>query len=471
MKNKTLIYNVSLTFLANVISLLVSLFSTLFIPKFVTTSDYGYWQLYLFYISYAGILHLGLCDGIYLTNGGKEYSQLNYQYLRGEFYTLICYLLMFCLLIFGVTNLLPLEGKTKIVVSLTCIGAFIHVAKTYLLMILQATNRLKEYSLVTIADRTVFILDLLSFFFVFPLTNSFQGIITCDICGRIVSLIIAITYTKEIICGRIPKFKVFYTDLKNNIIAGSSLLLAGIASNLIVGIIRYSIKQQWDITEFAKISLSLSVINMILSFINIAAIVFFPILKRMDPRNQRSLYKEFETVLISFSLFVLCFAGIAKVLVSAWLPQYSDSLYYMIFLFPICVFESETSMLLNTYLKALRFEKKILRYNIISVFLSLIDAFIFTVLIKNIFGAIIGVLVVLAFRDLCLKRVIYKYFGFVDMNKFICQELIMICLYIISYKISNIAAGSVIYLGCFLAFVFVNKNNVFNYLKQVKKRI
>lgn len=66
MKGLSIVKNISYTFIANAIALVVSLFSTLILPKMTSELDFGYWQLYVLYMSYAGLFHLGLCDGIYL---------------------------------------------------------------------------------------------------------------------------------------------------------------------------------------------------------------------------------------------------------------------------------------------------------------------------------------------------------------------------------------------------------------------
>ena len=73
---------------ANLIGLLVSLVAGLIVPKFISDINYGYWQLYILYTSYAGFMHFGLQDGIYLRLGGKNYAELNKGLLHGQLMTL-----------------------------------------------------------------------------------------------------------------------------------------------------------------------------------------------------------------------------------------------------------------------------------------------------------------------------------------------------------------------------------------------
>ena len=62
---------------SNLLALAVSLIVTLLLPKLLGITDYGFWQLYVFYVGYVGVLQFGWSDGIYLRLGGKQYASLN----------------------------------------------------------------------------------------------------------------------------------------------------------------------------------------------------------------------------------------------------------------------------------------------------------------------------------------------------------------------------------------------------------
>ena len=69
--------NIVYSFSANLISLLISVFMVMIVPKYLSMEDYGLWQLFLFYFSYLGFLHFGWEDGIYLRYAGKNYNELD----------------------------------------------------------------------------------------------------------------------------------------------------------------------------------------------------------------------------------------------------------------------------------------------------------------------------------------------------------------------------------------------------------
>lgn len=452
--NRKLLKNISITFFANIISMLVSMISTLVIPKLIGTTEYGYWQLYIFYISYAGLLHLGLCDGVYLKYGGREYSDLNFSSLRTEFWILSIYSMCFCGMISIIALLMKLDMNMRYIVWFTCFGAFVHVLRTYLWLILQTTNRLKEYSKIVIADRIVFVVGIV----VIALTvqTSFQGLIICDIIGRISSLLIAIFYTKEVVIGKLDFNKKVLSDVIEDISAGINLLIAGIASNFIIGFIRIGIQNNWNIETFGKVSLSLSVINMVLSFISVASIVFFPLLKRLEGKLQLELYKQMDIILNVCTFFILLFAGIGSKLIEIWLPQYQESAFYLILLLPICVYESETAMLLNTYLKAFRLEKNLMWVNAIIMFLSMIFSYITTTCAKNLYMAIVGIDILVLLRVIVLKYILRKRANCVSYKKVIFMEIALLITYLVSYQVFNIFYAGLIYAVVYTMFVMIN---------------
>lgn len=203
MNKKDLIANLTSSFVANFFSLAVSLLSTLLIPKIMGETAFGYWQLYIFYISYAGLLHLGLCDGIYLRYGGKDYSTIDKIPLTAQFYTMVIYVTFLVVVIFFGAEMSISDVDKLCVVGLTCVGALIHVIKTYLLQLLQTTNQIKKYSAVTVFDRLVFVSLL-----IVATTSwevSYQIVILCDISGRVLSLGLSIFYCREVVINK-PRF-------------------------------------------------------------------------------------------------------------------------------------------------------------------------------------------------------------------------------------------------------------------------
>ena len=91
MNYRSLAKNAGAAFLAQGVAMCLSVIQTLLVPKLLGTTQYGYWQLFIFYTSYVGFAHLGLNDGVYLIKGGQTRDVIdkksgNSQFLFGLLY-------------------------------------------------------------------------------------------------------------------------------------------------------------------------------------------------------------------------------------------------------------------------------------------------------------------------------------------------------------------------------------------------
>ena len=55
---KKIVANFSYVVLSNLLTVIVSSLVVLILPKIMGVEEYGYWQLYIFYLSYTGFVHL-----------------------------------------------------------------------------------------------------------------------------------------------------------------------------------------------------------------------------------------------------------------------------------------------------------------------------------------------------------------------------------------------------------------------------
>lgn len=375
---KNLFSQLSYTVLANLVKIGTVGVLTLIVPKVMNMEDYGYWQLYVFYTGYVGFLHLGWCDGIYLREGGKEYSTLNKDIYKSQFISIILLQIIFGIIIISVSLFVFNDFDKLFVIIITSLNALFCIPCTMLSYILQCTGKIKEYSLSNSIGRLVYFFT--SILLIIIGIHDYKVILMADILGWIVSLFYSIWVCKDIIKSKLINLALLMKEIKLNINIGSKLMLANIASSLILGVIRISMEGQWDIVTFGKVSLSLNFCNLLLIFINAVSIVLYPILRNIERINLLKIYKIIDTIML-ISLFLLLFLYFPmEWFIKLWIPQYSVSITYMAILFPICIYEAKTSLLINTYFKVLRLEKTLLVINIfiflLSSFLSYITVFI-----------------------------------------------------------------------------------------------
>ncbi|HFI0454058.1 TPA: hypothetical protein ACGOYY_002050, partial [Streptococcus suis] len=235
--------------------------------------------------------------------------------------------------------------------------------------------------------------------------------IVVDVIGRFVSLFYGIYLCRDILVQNVTNFKFEIAEIVDNIKVGSNLMLSNVASMLIIGTVRIGIEKRWDVATFGKISLTLSISNLIMTFINAIGIVVFPMLKRTEESQLPTLYIKIRNLLMPFLLgFLILFFPLRTILL-LWLPKYSDSLLYMALIFPISIFEGKMALLINTYLKAFRMERTILLVNVLSMLLSVLLTVITTVILSDLRLAALSVTILLFFRCFVAEMLLSKRLG------------------------------------------------------------
>lgn len=177
-------------------------------------------------------------------------------------------------------------------------------------------------------------------------------------------------------------------ETKEIILSGVNLLFAYISGLLIIGFIRMGIQNKWGIETFSNVSLTLSISNMLMIFINAISLPLFPMVKRIDRNKYARTYIDFRDLIMPVMTILLILYYPMIFILSKWLPDYSDALGYMGLVFPIVLYECKFNLLILTYLKAIRKEKYIFLVNfavaITSGGLSVFTIYIFENLIVTV---------------------------------------------------------------------------------------
>lgn len=462
------IHNFSYTLVTNFISLIISILVVLIIPKLIGIEDYGYWQLYVFYSSYVTFASLGWSDGIYLRYGGELYHKLDKKILFSQFYMLLFFQIMIAVIVVLFTYLYVNNMNKIFILNMVGINLVIVNMRFMLSFILQATNRMKSYAIIIITDRSLYIIFIILLLIIgFP---NYKLMIFSDVLGKMFSLFFAIYICKDIVFKKATSFKMNYREAYLNISVGIKLMLAGIASMLITGVVRFGIERTWNVETFGKISLTFSISNLTMIFINAVGIVLFPILRRTDQSKLTNLYNNMrELLMISlFGILVLYFP--LKLIILLWLPQYSDSLSYMAFLFPLVIFEGKMVLLVNTYLKTIRKETLILQVNFISFIISVLFTIVTTILLKNLNTAVISIVVVLFIRSYLAEYALSKQIN-ISIKKSIILESILTSIFIITAWFLDDWLAMLIYTLCYFIYLFLRKSNIKSMNKELWRLI
>lgn len=457
LKVNNFIKNFSYTLSSNLLSMIISTLIILIIPKLIGIEDYGYYQLYLFYSTYVGFMHFGWNDGIYLRYGGKHYHDLDKKVFFSQFWMLTIFQLSISFFIYGITDIAVIDRNRIFIIKMTAMCMLIVNIRLMLIYILQGTNRIKEYAQITMMEKILYCLLIA----LFSLTNlrSYKFLISADIVGKTISLLYAAYCCKDIVFNRLSSFYFNIKETINNINVGIKLMFANIASLFIIGVVRFGIEHSWNVSTFGKVSLTLSISNFMMVFINALGIIMFPVLRRSNKNKLPLIYKSFRTFLMTplFGLLIVYYP--IKIILLIWIPQYKDSINYMAILFPMCVFEGKMALLNNTFLKTLRKEKMILTVNIAAATLSVILTFLSTILIKNLFLAVISIVILSAFRCLLAELILSNILG-LSLYKDMLLELVMTIIFISTSWFLTSWYGSLVYILIYIIYLLINKTKI-----------
>lgn len=459
MNNKVLNFlkNFSYTFSSNLITLVVSTLVTLIVPKLIGVEDYGYWQLYMFYSTYVGFFHFGWNDGIYLRYGGEKYETLDKPKFFSQFIQLGVMQLIFAAVVILSAGFITDGPDRTFILQMIAIDMVILNVRFMFLFTLQATNRIKKYASIMVTDRVLFIatvLLLLAFG-----SRDYHLMIIADLLSKVVSLIYGMYVCKEFVFRRFSNFSLDLKESWDNINVGIKLMMANLASKLIIGIVRLGIERQWDVKTFGRVSLTLSISHFMMVFITGIGVVVYPILRRTSMEKLPNIYDIMRNFLMIVSLSFLIFYYPAKMLLTIWLPDYADSLIYMALLFPMVVYEGRITLLINTYLKALRYEKKMLHLNAITVFLSAIFTVFTTVIWHNLNLAVLTILLGQMVRAIIAEIFLSKKLK-INLTKDFVLEIALTAIFILSGWYIDSWWTVAIYCVSYLVYLFFKKSDV-----------
>ncbi|WP_210469966.1 lipopolysaccharide biosynthesis protein [Sporosarcina sp. 6E9] len=449
--------------LSQLISLVLSILLTFILPLIISIENFGYWQIYILYVTYVGILTLGFNDGIYLKYGHLNIDQLPFKLIRTS---MLIYLLVLIIetLIF-ITLIILFESNEKLFIFyMVGINIIIMGLNGTFSMILLTTNQMKKYSLTIIVNRVLLffpVIILLLFKF-----DNYKIIIYGDIFAKIVVCIISAIFLKDIIKGSYKVTKKSIKEYLNNISVGFYLLLANLSGMLILGVGRILVERFSTIEQYSIYSFGISVANIILVFISSLSLVLYPTLKRLPNENLGKYFDQVNIILriLIFSSFFLYF--FVDIFIVKLLPNYVQIFTYLPYLFLIISFQSKIQLLNNTFYKALREEKSMFKANIYSLILFIsiaVPVFYFT---ESIILLVFITLIINLLRSYSSEYYLSKKLNVFRFKNFFWEIIYMTTFLVSTLLFSKNIAITIMFI-VYMIFIYYNKK-VF---RQISKKI
>lgn len=454
---KTMAKNISLSVIVQLVSLSVSFILNFAIPKYIDEFQYSYWQSFVLYLGYVGILHFGMLDGIVLRYSQYDYIELDKKKLRSQF---IILLLSACLIAsIGIFYALLLcSNVVRNIIIFVCLGIITKLVFAYNSYSFQITNRINKYAILILFQRICY--GFLVVTLLVLKVNRFEWYCIADLAGDIIGIIVASFYNRGLYFGSLPSFKDSVKEWKTNVASGILLMLANWSAILLLSSAKLIVQWRWDTIVFGKVAFSFSVSNLFLTFVTAISIVLFPALKRMDKDKLPEIYHKIRGVLSPVLLYSLVLYYPGCEIIKRILPKYADSLVYLGILLPIIIYTAKVNLLTNNYLKAYRKEKKMLLINLFSVLVAFglfyISAYVFNSLTYVLLCIVFSVAMNSVLSEIVVMKIINsKYY-----RDFFAEILLTITFVVVTALLPTIYAMLLYVLGLVLYSLVFKKNTI-----------
>lgn len=372
--NDVLIYS-----FGQVALLFFGFFQSLIIPKYLSTVDYGYWQLFFLCTTYVGLLHFGFITGLLIRWAGKDLKDFSEEIPTAFRITILEQVLVVTLLIpiAATTDLLPKEIAFAVLAN-----AILANLLTFFVVISQSVKQFTIITKANIINGFMFLLIVLIIF-----VCNFEGYILLIFATILVNLIIVSLFTfhfRDYLFQQSSYIKSLFQYTKENIGIGIFVLLGNFIALIFTTIDRVTVSSFFPITQFAVYTFAMSMCGFVTVFLQAVAQVFFPYLSGSGTEIRTKAYGLLKPALVIFWAAILAAYFPFSVWIGYYLPHYADSLPLMAVLLCTIGFSGQINILHANFFKVYRKQ----RAYFILAGIALIGAGILNLLAVSLLGTL-----------------------------------------------------------------------------------
>lgn len=455
--------SILVVFSANIISLLFNLITNFVLPRYLSIDTYAYIKTFQFYLVYAGALHLGYNDGMYLKYGGKKVLNLDANDLSIDISTGRIFQLLISLILVFVS--MKYDNSVLFLVAIVTLP---YNMAWYFKLFYQAVGEFNKYG--QAMNLTTFFTFATNMVLLFILkTDDYKVyLLTYAFINIIVWIVIEVKFYKY----NHLKFewrKFDFSVFLENIRKGFYLTCGNFSSNILTGMDRWFIKVLLTNQEFAPYSFAVSMenlLNVAVTPISITLYNFFcnaPSIKEIQ---------EIRNRIMVFAAVIISCAFPAKFILENLLVNYMNSSRVMFFLFATQIFYIIIkSIYVNMYKAQGRqniYFKKMILIIMIGFVINIISFFIYPYKESFAIATMItaGIWFCLSINDMC--ELTYT-------KKELCYPFLEIILFLIcGYELNSIL-GFLVYciMTYIITFIFMEEtltNIKYLLVSSIKKR-
>lgn len=372
--------NITKVLLSNFWVAILGLINGFVFPKAMSIDEYSIFQTYSLYLSYIGILSLGLPTGMFINYGGCDYKLINRKQYKSEIRLLVIILFFFTCL--GAIAYI-IAGSEMILFITLSIFPYCTVGSYQALY--QSWNRFKDYSILNATLPTLICVLSLGIYFV---TGQLLGFARITVNIGVYAFITFILVSEYVVfTKKVKSMPIFSAKNIDTLKVGFLISIGNFACGVLSSIDKQFIKIFYNNFDFAMYSFGISM--QVLMNVFISAIAQPLYLKLATSNINRKMYNEVKEILFMFGSLSGCAYFVCSFVVTNFLPKYLKSLDIISIYF--AVFPAY-AVIIGLYVNLYKITRQTKKY-IKSVVLMLATALILNSVAIKVYGGFQGVAV------------------------------------------------------------------------------
>lgn len=418
---------------SQLIVLISGFIKALVIPVLLGLSEYGYWQIYIFYTVYIGVFTFGYGDGLYLKYGGYKLFDLPLKRLRTANALYLVMLAVGALVLVAIAWANADQNRQIVLLAIAANVVVLGITSNISLT-LQATNHLEGYAFLNSADKVFFTLALIAL--VREDFQNFEYLILADLGAKLVVMVILFHRYSQLFTGTLIRLADGAREFGDNVGAGMQLLLANLSGMLVLGIGRIIVEYFGALSDYAYYSFAISLANVVLMCVTALSIVIYPTLRRQPKENFIGYFNITTRAYTAFSLVMLTGYFPAVAFIERIATEYQPAIEFLNVMFLITVLQGKMQLINNTYYKALRLERTMLWANGTSLLIATVLSVAGYMLTQSILSITYAALVTMLYRVYSSEIFLRRHMGG-SVDPSLVSEVLVLCMFLLTTLLAS----------------------------------
>lgn len=329
-------------------SLVITSVISAVMPLALSLSGYAYWQLFSLYLSFAGFFMLGFNDGIYQRFARRPFGDVERRELGGHFRTVVVLCFLSASTVALTSLYLPSQKRFAVLgvaASLTFFGVM-----GFMTYVQQLAGSLEIVAYSTILERLVLLGCTLCL--VVSGYDDYRGYVAACVLASAARLVYLWCRTRRIFLRPPSVESSRVSEFREVTSQGFPIMLSILLSGSIVIPSRLVVERYYGPESFALYSFALTVVFVAGAVLTSVSQAAFPMLARVAERDQVGVVQRAHSTLVVAGSVLLLFYFLADFLITKFYPSFIDSLDFLVFLFPLLIFQSKHLLLLCNVMRA-----------------------------------------------------------------------------------------------------------------------